>query len=109
MPGPVSFHACWQHDVAAAITCAFVVPGSGSHRASHVVQDVAAQEHQASARAGSEATNANEQSIMANTKRRFLSIVSLLREADIKQMRLRASRLKGNMGKIRPVERGVNG
>ena len=75
--GPASLYACIacsQHDVAAATTWSYVVPGSGLHEASQEVQDVAAHEHQAPALAGSEATNASEQSITANTKRRFLSM-----------------------------------
>ena len=54
------------------------MPGSGSHSAEHSLQDVAAQEHQDPALAGSEATNVSEQSITANTKRRFLSMYCLL-------------------------------
>jgi hypothetical protein len=68
------------------------------------VQDVAAQEHQAFALAGSEAKNASEQSMMANTKRRFLSMYGLLRKADVKPMRLRASRFRRGTweGYVRP-------
>lgn len=78
MAGPVSLHACWQQDKAAASTSPCVVPGSGLHEYSQVVQEVAAQEHHAPALARSEAKNASEQSITVNTKMRLLSMDSLL-------------------------------